>query len=213
MTEAGRCPYCGGEIQELTVICRHCGKNVRKAGLAPGQVKPAGAPWQLWGALLVLMAFVLMILWVFGGRSSSDRTTATIVTKPGLQGAVETALGEGNRAVERARDFRGSSGPTGQVYVEFAINDNFSEDLIIGGAQLDCMDVLKAIAKSDASYGSVRIVGTFPMKDAFGNVVEQEVVRLDFEAATVRKINWSGFSYKNIYTVADKAEIHAQFRP
>lgn len=201
-----QCPHCGGEIDELTVICRHCKKNVRKA---PRQRSGKRVP--LWVPPAVLVLIVVVIL--RGGCGGTSKATPTPPVAPGLRGAIETALGEGNRPVERVARFAESGGATGQVYAKFAINDNFSQDMIVGGAQLDCTAILKAIAQSGASYGSVRIVGTFPLKDAFGNVAETEVVQLDFDAATVQKINWANFSYRDIYAVADTAVVHPQLKP
>jgi hypothetical protein len=136
-----------------------------------------------------------------------------VIRKAELQGTIGAALGEGNRDATRFSEFANSSSATGRVYVKFAINDNLSENLIVGGAQLDCTNILKAIAQSNASFGDILIIGTFPMSDAFGNVKETEVVRLGFDAATVQKINWNGFSYKNIYAIADSANVDPQFRP
>lgn len=203
MAEKMRCPHCGGEIDELTVICRYCKKNVRKA-----VNQRSGKRVPLWVPPVVLVLVMLVILWGGGGSSKATPTVA-----PGLREAIEAALGEGNRPVERIARFAESGSATGQVYVKFAINDNLSENLIAGGAQLDCTAILKAIAQSGARYGSVQIVGTFPMKDAFGNVEETEIVRLTFDAATVQKINWSGFSYRRIYAIADSADVHPQFEP
>ncbi len=200
-----RCPYCGGEIDELTVICRHCKKNVRKAQ-APRQ--RAGKRVPLWVPPAVLVLVVLVILW---GGGEASKVTPTVA--PGLQGAIEAALGAGEQDVSRLSEFADSSSATGRVYVKFAVGDNFSDDLRAGGAQLDCTNILKAIAQSDANYGNVRIVGTFPTEDVYGNVEETEVVQLDFDAATVRKINWANFSYKDIYTVADTAVVHPQLQP
>jgi hypothetical protein len=168
----------------------------------------------LWVVLAILGLAVVVVIWSSGsGGSPSDEIAPTVATKAGLQGDIEAALGDGNRGVERVSDFRNSSGTAGQVYVKFAINDNLSDNLRAGGAQLDCTNILKAIAQSGATYGSVRIVGTFPTKDVYGNVKETEVVRLDFDAGTVKKINWDGFLYKDIYTIANSAEVHAQFSP
>lgn len=199
------CPHCGGKIDELTVICSHCKKNVRKT---KKQHKRLGLGWF---ALIVIAIFCIPIF--FGGRSSSRKKIDAIpISASPLQSAIEDALSRSNRGIERVSRFTDGGNASSQIVVEFTINDNLSADMIAGGAQIDCTTILKTIALSGAQYGSVRIIGTFPVQDAFGNAEETDVVQVTYQAATIQKINWASFQHKNVYIVADSATIHPLFQ-
>lgn len=125
---------------------------------------------------------------------------------------IEKALGIGNRDVARLIQLNYDDPETGAIYVNWSINDNFTEDLIVFGAKSDATDILKAIARSGIQYTYVILSGSFPMSDAFGNSEERNVINLTFYKATVDKINWDGFLSDNIYVIADEANVWAQFQ-
>ena len=90
------------------------------------------------------------------------------------------------------------------ISVQFAINDNLTEDLIRFGARHDVYKILKAVHDSGLDYNFVGVVGTFPMNDAYGNTSEDKVVRLSYDRATIDKINWDGFNYADdMFKIAD----------
>lgn len=123
------------------------------------------------------------------------------------QSIIET-LGTGNRDVERLSDFEAAD----EIFIQWTINDNLTEDMIKGGAQIDVTDMLKTIAHSDITYDSVRLHGTFPLVDKYGNVTETAVVKVVYTADTIQKINWDNFIFKNVYDIADSMLLHPAFQ-
>lgn len=132
----------------------------------------------------------------------------TLAPDEALRAAVADALGDSNRDVER---LVGVVDDAGRIEVDWAINDNVGEDMVKGGAQLDATEILKAIVASGYAYEFVLMRGTFPLVDQFGNIEEQKVVELFFEKPTVDQINFDNFDHRNVYDIADSAQIHPAF--
>ncbi len=133
---------------------------------------------------------------------------ATLSPEEALTAAIVAALGSGNRDVDRVASVIDDDG---RIEVDWAINDAFSENLTQGSAQLDATNILRAISESGYPYDFVLMRGTFPLVDQFGNTEEQKVVELFFEQATADQINFDGFDYRNVYDIADSAQIHPSF--
>jgi hypothetical protein len=121
---------------------------------------------------------------------------------------VEEALGSGNRDIERITAFAMSEA---EIYVAWTINDNLTGNMIVDGAKLDIVDVAEALDKSGLLTGSLRMEGSFPMVDVYGNAEEMIVVKIDLSQETLNKINWDGFDFNKIYIVADTAWVHPGF--
>jgi hypothetical protein len=104
-------------------------------------------------------------------------------------------------------EYAGSS-----VNIVFKVTDR--PFLLIEGTQLDVTNILHGAAEgAPANYTQVWIVGMFPLKDAYGNVTDGQVLNLRYDRPTIERINWEGFSSKNIYEIADKAIVHPQLQP
>jgi hypothetical protein len=126
-----------------------------------------------------------------------------------LRSAVKGALRSGNRDVTRLQSvsIRGN-----MIQVDWAINDNLSTNLIGHGAQMDIVDILEAVNKSDFQYEQIHLVGTFSMQDVYGNVEEKPVVNVTYYKTTIDKINWDNFITDDIYLLADEVTfIHSEF--
>lgn len=104
------------------------------------------------------------------------------------------------------------------INVEWAINDNMGGDLIRSGARLDAVHLLHAIHAYGAEYRLINLVGTFSMRDTYGNTSESPVVYLTFEWDTVQRINWDDEAFwqhslqNQIYELADSTNIHEEFQ-
>ena len=125
-----------------------------------------------------------------------------------LNAVIADALGRGNRDVERVAK---ASKTLDVIDVEWAINDNLSEDMIRDGVKLDIVDVLKALDESGIEYDFVNFVGTFSMVDNLGNAEEMPVVWVTYSKDIVDQINWSGFIFSDVYEIADTVKMHPAF--
>lgn len=126
-----------------------------------------------------------------------------------LKFQIEQALGDGNRDISRLTEFNWSETDQSLIIV-FAINDNFTSDLIMVGMQTDVTDMLKVISEGGflPEYQFVTFVGTFPLRDNFGNVSEERVLTVSYNKTTVNKINWQNFLYTDVFDIADAFNIH-----
>lgn len=132
----------------------------------------------------------------------------TLTPGEALRATVADALGNSNRGVERLVRVEDVNG---RIEVDWAINDNLTENLVQAGAQLEATNILRAVAESGYDYEFLLLRGTFPLVDQLGNVEESKVVELFFERATVDQINFDNFIHSNVYDIADSAQIHPVF--
>lgn len=125
-----------------------------------------------------------------------------------LRSSLVDLLGSSNRNVQRLANLEFDNPAQGDILIQWAINDNLTEDFIKTGIKIDATDLLKTVAQSGIEFNNIYLMGYFPLVDAYGNSKEENVVTLQFSKETVEKINWDGFLYDNIYLVADDATIH-----
>jgi len=90
------------------------------------------------------------------------------------------------------------------VKVQFSINDNLTESMIKIGAQRDIVDLLKAAIDSGSDFREIRIVGTFPLVDVYGNSQESRILDVVYSSDNLKRVNWKNFQRENIYKIADK---------
>ena len=169
------------------------------------------------GCLVVALIGLLLLCVFIGVTGQKDQVekvptkTAVIVTATEtpteivlineLKNKVASALGTSNRNVDRLSDIILTDDK--YIVVRWSINDNLSEELIIGSAKRDVLKILKTIHDSNFDYMGVRTIGTFPMTDVYGNSTEKNVVNVEYTKNTIDKINWDGFLPDNVFTIAD----------
>lgn len=127
-----------------------------------------------------------------------------------VRNALSPALTNGNRDLERISTIEAEEG--GRIYVQWTINDNFTEGLIKTGAKLDVKNMLKAIHDAGLSYSRIVVEGSFSLVDALGNTKEVIVVHAEYPRELVDQINWTNFLNKNVYVVAENVKLHPLFR-
>jgi hypothetical protein len=141
--------------------------------------------------------------------AATNTPKPTLSPEDALESAVKSALRPGNRDVTRLQSvsIRGDL-----IQVNWAINDNLNVKLIGHGAQMDVVDILEAVSKSNLQCKQVHLVGTFSMQDAYGNVEEKPVVNVTYYKTTIDRINWDNFITDNIYLLADEVTfVHPEF--
>jgi hypothetical protein len=137
-----------------------------------------------------------------GGGAGQEGSAATLCE------AIQEALGPSNRDVPRL----GTCQEGNEVLVSWAIDENLTEGLTKDSARVEAVDILKAISDWGASYRSIRIEGTYPLVDEFGNATEETVVEAVYRRRTVQQINFGGFDFKNAFEIADFAQVHPAFQ-
>ena len=143
----------------------------------------------------------------------SPMLTQTADGHAALRSAILQALGNGNRNVPRLSGLNFDDPEAGAIFVNWTIDDNLTNDMIVYGAELDATHILHALADSKIDYSYVILSGSFPMVDPYGNSKESNVVTLTFNKPTVDEINWQNFLTENICKIADQTAIWPQFRP
>lgn len=191
-----------------------------------------GAKIVLWvvGVLIALVIFGNLMPDASPEKDAKDDTStseeSTPKVKPSPAKAAETApekkatpeskfteqvrksLGDLNRDGKRI-DTLNYNSDTKNATVSFRLNDNFSDGLIKTSAQLDTVDVLKAVKSSGLNLNEVTIRATFTLEDEFGNVSESEVVQATYSAATLEKMNLdSNRVRKGVWDLADSSTVH-----
>jgi hypothetical protein len=133
-----------------------------------------------------------------------------------LKRLVAEALGTSNRDVPRLTDFSWDADRS-EIAVTFAAQDDFTEDMIKRGIQIDIVNILRTIQKSNTPipYKSIVVVATFPLVDVYGNTKESNVVIATYARENLDKVNWDNFLTDNIYKIAnqDSLFIHPAARP
>ena len=96
----------------------------------------------------------------------------------------------------------------GVIFIKFAIQDNFSNRSIRQGMTNDVFAILHVIDQSGLTYTDVSIQGTFPLRDAYGNVSEQIVMAAGYSQETIGRINFDGIV--EVFTIADETPFFHQ---
>ncbi len=144
--------------------------------------------------------------------TNTPEPTATLEPRVALKSQIEGVLGSSNRNIPTLISLEFNNPEQGAIFINWAINDNLTEDLIVFGAKSDATDILKALAQSGTDYTYVILSGSFPMADKFGNSDEKNVVNLTFNKETVERINWDDFLSDNIYSIANEANVWVAFQ-
>ena len=122
---------------------------------------------------------------------------------------LERTMAKSNRNLQRIQStlMNGTS-----LEIDWTINDNITEDLIKYSAKKDIFNMLRFIHGYDLEYEQIRLRGSFPLLDAFGNSEEQYVVVVIYNRSTVDEINYQRFIVDNMYIIADDIFIAPAFQ-
>lgn len=135
--------------------------------------------------------------------------TASLSPEKALEVTIRDSLGGCNRDIPRVADL---SIDEEMIYIKFALQENLGNALILRGAQMDIKDILRAASEYPGDYGSVFVIGTFPLEMADGAVSEMQVIRTEHSKATVGTINWDNFITDDVLPFADFVWIHKVFQ-
>ena len=142
-------------------------------------------------------------------------TSAPVLSpEDALEHAITEKLGSSNREVPRV-DYFNITYPDGttNILIQWALNDNLTDNLRKIGARLDAVYILEVIDNSGFENLRVHLQGTFSMVDEYGNASEKVILKLFYTQETLDKINWENFLSENIYKIADNADVHPELLP
>jgi hypothetical protein len=107
-------------------------------------------------------------------------------------------------------------GPNGGdiVTAKFKISEDFTEGMAKDGARIDTMNILKYVQAAYPNLAEVHVDASADMVDIYGRSSVEQVVTLVYSRATLDKIDWDNFSFKNIwnYPIVDYADVHKAFQ-
>jgi len=148
-------------------------------------------------------------------RTSAPASTprpASSMTVDDLLALTDRTLHACNRSgVKRAQWARVKSSEYGPVLeIHFAADDNFSHAGIRDMAALRTLDLLHAIRKmvDIQTVARVSISATFSLSDKYGNVTEDDIMRLEFGRSTLTQLNWEQITVSDqVFRAADNVWI------
>lgn len=88
--------------------------------------------------------------------------------------------------------------------------DGWSDKSIGLGFYEDSTAVYRELAK-DERIDEVWLTITFPMKDSYGNVDDEDVMSTWMSRETMDKTNWKSFNYDNLLDIVNGVKIYPQF--
>lgn len=148
-------------------------------------------------------------------RTPSPASTpqpASSMTVDDLLALTDRTLHACNRSgVKRAQWARVKSSEYGPVFeIHFAADDNFTHEAIRDIVALRTFDLLNAIRKTVdiQTVARVSISATFSLSDKYGNVTEDDILRLEFGRSTLTKLNWEQITVSDqVFRAADNVWI------
>ncbi len=167
-----------------------------------------------------LSALLLALLLGLAGCSSSSPSWSTTTAAGAIDGPaidvdelaeqIHAKLGKSNRDIDKVASVRLAKKV---ITIKWAIDDNITGDLLKRGAMMDAVEILELVEESAIVYDHVRLRGTFVMVDIKGNESEDVVVDATYSFDELLGVNWMNFLTDNVWTLADAAKIHPEFRP
>jgi hypothetical protein len=170
-------------------------------------------------SLTIIVAGVVLFLIIVGhcGHSDQGKNTPTSATATS-SAAAAPATTTTPRGPQAPADVQGlwfdvKPGPNGKIVTaHFKIGEGFTNGLTKDGARIDTMNILKFAQAAYPNVAEVDVDGSADMVDQYGNTKGEQVVSLTYTRATLDKINWQGIDFKNIWNIADFAEVHPAFQ-
>ena len=146
--------------------------------------------------------------------TASPEPVITVSTSPSdqIENLLWATLGWEARGLPKITDLTVETDPI-MVILSWTIADSFTEGLIKDGLWYDVRDVARALVESPYRVHRLSMEGSFPMKDVYGKVTEDIVVRVTFEEETLYQVEWTtgGIDIHNIYLIADDLYLHPEF--
>lgn len=160
---------------------------------------------------------LLSILLVSCGAQTTETSpiptaAATLDPKNVLYENINQVLGTDDRQLPRLTKISYSAPEAGDITITWAINDDVLQNSTEVNAQIDAVNILKALKNNKTRFIYVILIGTISMQDKSGNVVEIQAMSLGFNKSKLDKIHWEDFQPSDIYDIADVVEIAEEWK-
>lgn len=184
-------------------------------------------------ALLILLGVLIALSAMFGGSGSDEETTQPLSsgsesssepqssTKPSSTATEDLATEKGlTKAIKDKLGNKTNRGPKNvsvtfdgrDLYVDFALDDNITSNLIIVGAWSSTDDIIK-LAQKSGLVDNLTVNGTFELQDKLGNSVgEVSVFTANFLEKSIPKINTEAFVGSMYADAATSWRVHPAFQ-
>lgn len=201
MAELGKCPDCGTEVSRSAKSCPKCGKALKKK-------KGCGR------SILIALGIFVGVGILSSIANTSSRTSGVSSASNTSSSSSSTPISQADRIDNALRNCDIHSVVIGSdlLSIDFNISDNLSTEMIVDGAKMDVMQILRALHDEGISYAIVDITGRFSMRDRYGNSSIQDVVELRYSKESLDRINWSNFLWEDMYAIADDVWLHPAFQ-
>lgn len=171
--------------------------------------------------VLGIVAVIVLFL-IFGERcahSDQGKNTPTSATATSSASAAPatttTPQGPQPPADVHGLTFDVNPGPNGDIVTaKFKISQDFTMGLAKDGARIDTVNILKYVQAAYPNLAEVHVDASADMEDIYGRTGVPQVVTVVYSRATLDKIDWHNFDFKNIwnYPIVDFAEVHRAFQ-
>jgi hypothetical protein len=201
MAEMDKCTDCGTEVSRSAKSCPKCGKVLKRK-------KGCGR------SILITLGILVGIGILSSIANTSGRTSGVRSTSNTSSSSSSAPVSQADRIDNALRNCDIHSVVIGSdlLSIDFNISDNLSSEMIVDGAKIDVMQILRALHDEGISYASVDITGRFSMRDRYGNSSIQDVVELRYSKESLDRINWSNFLWEDMYAIADDVWLHPAFQ-
>ncbi|WP_442010392.1 DUF2510 domain-containing protein [Mycobacterium sp. 2YAF39] len=186
------------------------GPTAPVATAPPPQKKPLGC----FKTVLIVIG-VIFLIGLIGNSCDDDKKDSSSSTSSSVRSSTPSRTPTTSAGPEKPdASFTTAPGPDGEVVTAaFAIGDNLTEGLIKDGARFETIDILEYAKQVYPNASQVNVRGSFPMKDAYGNVETKVVINITYLKSTIDQINFKGVDKDKIWEIRDSGFIHPEFQP
>ncbi len=100
----------------------------------------------------------------------------------------------------------------GCVIAEFPVRDQLTMNMTRDRLVLDMAAIAKAGYGSQYPVERLSLLGTFPLKDAYGNTKEGLVARVILPRPAYEKINWESFNVYDLFQIGEDPYLHPELQ-
>lgn len=161
--------------------------------------------------MLVCFVALPIVDKINAGRHRNETLAETLIAD-GLVNLTERVLGPVNRnGVKRAQSVSvvpasRNLGP--QVVIVFAADDNITSRLRRIGACKSIADLVRELHAKFPDLSNIKVCATFSLKDKYGAVTEDAIIRASFTKPTLDRIHFDSLDGEQIIAAADSSWRH-----